>query len=137
MKVIIQGIFINVGKRIKEKILMIVTVTYILIDLLIAFIFAIMGILFIKSNGKGSNYLAGYNMASTKERKNYDEVKLCIYTGKTLIVWCCFFIVGAIIDVFIAGVGVIVAVILFLAHLVYYSVYIRWLKFDQLFKIPK
>lgn len=114
---------------------MMVTATYILIDIIIASVFAIMGILFIKSHGKGSNFLAGYNMVSTKERKEYDEVKLCIYTGKTLMVWSSFFIIGAVIDLFLAGVGVILAVILFLAHLIYYSVYIRWLKFDQLFKI--
>jgi len=106
-------------------------------ELLMALLLIIMGILFIRSNGKGCDFLAGYNMATSEERKDYDEVKLCTYTGKTFIVWGGYFIIGALIDYFVPGVGIILAIILFIASLLYYSIYIRWLKFDKLFKIKK
>ncbi|WP_080696929.1 DUF3784 domain-containing protein [Clostridium beijerinckii] len=43
--------------------------TYMSIDLLIAAVFVIIGILFIKSNGKGCYFISGYNLASPEERK--------------------------------------------------------------------
>jgi hypothetical protein len=107
------------------------------IDLLVAAILAIMGTLFMKSNGKGCDFLSGYNMATSKERKNYDEVKICNYTGKTILVWTIFFIIGAVVDYFAPGVGVSLAFLLFIIALAYYIIYIRYIKFDEKFKINK
>lgn len=108
--------------------------TCISIDLLIAVIFIIMGVLFIKSNGKGCNFISGYNLATEEERKNYDEVKICKYVGKTILVWAVFFIIGALVDYFYQGIGIKLAFFLFIIAFAYH-IYIRYKKFDEKFKI--
>ncbi|WP_271809832.1 DUF3784 domain-containing protein [Clostridium beijerinckii] len=108
--------------------------TYISIDLLIAAVFVIMGVLFIKSNGKGCYFISGYNLASPEERKNYDEVKICNYFGKTILIWSIFFIIGALVDYFYYGTGMKLAFLLLIIALVYH-IYIRYKKFDEKFKI--
>jgi len=108
--------------------------TYISIDLLIAVIFIVMGVLFIKSNGKGCNFISGYNLKTEEERKNYDEVKICKYVGKTILVWAVFFIIGALVDCFYKGIGIMLAFFLFIIGLAY-LIYIRCKKFDEKFKI--
>ena len=42
----------------------------VLFDMGMSAIMFIIGILFYKSNGKATNFLSGYNMRSTEERKN-------------------------------------------------------------------
>lgn len=42
-------------------------------------LFAVLSILFL--SGKGAGFIAGYNTASEKEKKKYDEKKLCRVTG--------------------------------------------------------
>lgn len=108
--------------------------TCISIDLLIAVIFIVMGILFIKSNGKGCNFISGYNIATEEERKNYDEVKICKYFGKTILIWAVFFIIGALVDYFYKGFGITLAFFLLIIGLAY-IIYIRCRKFDEKFKI--
>ena len=56
----------------------------IIFDLVMAFIFFLIGIWFYKSNGKAANFLAGYNMKSAEERKKYDEKKMCKDYGKRM-----------------------------------------------------
>lgn len=107
----------------------------ILIDLFTAAILGIIGVLFIRSKGKGCDFLAGYNMTASEERKNYDEVKICTYTGKTILVWTLFFILGAIVDLFAAGAGMTLAFSLFIIAFLYYCIYIRYKKFDAKFRI--
>jgi hypothetical protein len=114
-----------------------IKLVYISIDLLVAVILSIIGMLFVKSNGKGCDFLSGYNMAASEERKNYDEVKICNYTGKMNLIWSIFFIIGAIVDFFAPGVGVKLAFLLFIIAVVYYIIYIRYIKFDEKFKIKK
>ena len=106
-------------------------------DLMTALFLIILGTLFIRSNGKGCDFLAGYNIATSEKRKEYDEVKLCNYSGKSFIVWGGYFILGALIDLFFPGVGITLAIILFITSMLYYAIYVRWLKFDELFKIKK
>lgn len=108
--------------------------TYISIDLLIGVIFIVMGLLFIKSNGKGYSFLSGYNVTTKEERKNYDEVKICKYVGKTILVWAVFFIIGALVDYFYKGIGITLAFFLLIIGLAYH-IYIRCKKFDEKFKI--
>lgn len=44
----------------------------IILDLVMAAIFFLIGFLFYRSNGKAANSLTGYNMKSAEERKKYD-----------------------------------------------------------------
>ena len=108
--------------------------TCISIDLLIVAMFVIMGVLFIKSNGKGCDFISGYNLATPEERKNYNEVKICEYFGKTILIWAIFFIIGALLDYFYQGIGIKIAFLLLIIALVYH-IYIRYKKFDEKFKI--
>lgn len=57
----------------------------ILFDIGMSVIMFIIGILFYKSNGKGANFLSGYNTRSTEERKQYDEKGMCRLYGKRMI----------------------------------------------------
>lgn len=108
--------------------------TYISIDLLIAAAFVIMSVLFIKSNGKCCYFISRYNLASPEERKNYDEVKICNYFGKTIFIWSIFFIIRALVDYFYHGTEMKLAFLLLIIALVYH-IYIRYKKFDEKFKI--
>ena len=53
-------------------------------------LFIFLGILF--SLGKGAGLIAGYNTASSEEKAQYDEKKLCRYMGKFMFSlaagWC-------------------------------------------------
>lgn len=56
----------------------------VLFDMGMSAIMFIIGILFYKSNGKATNFLSGYNMRSTEERKKYDEIQMCKDYGKRM-----------------------------------------------------
>lgn len=81
----------------------------ILFDIAMAIIFFLLGLLFYRSKGRGANWLAGYNMKSEEERKNYDENKMCQMYGKRMMFWAIPFLLGAFIDFRNAGKGVLVA----------------------------
>ena len=74
-----------------------------------AFIFLLVGLLFYLSNGKASDFLSGYNMRSDEERKKYDEVEMCKVYGKRIMIWSMPFLVGAVIDFRLSGVGNLIA----------------------------
>ena len=59
----------------------------IILDLVMAAIFFLIGFLFYRSNGKAANFLSGYNMKSAEERKKYDEKKMCKDYGKHIMRW--------------------------------------------------
>jgi hypothetical protein len=107
------------------------------IDLLMVVIYIVLGMLFINSKGKGCNFITGYNMKAPEERRNYDEVGICNYFGKTILLWSVFFVVGAIVDYLYAGVGIALAFLALLIDMVYFIFYIRVKKFDEKFKIAK
>ena len=70
----------------------------IVIDLVMACVFFLMGILFYKSNGKAASFLTGYNMKCAEERKKYDEKRMCKNYGKRMMFWPIPFVIGAAID---------------------------------------
>jgi hypothetical protein len=70
----------------------------IILDLVMAAIFFLIGFLFYRSNGKAANFLSGYNMKSAEERKKYDEKKMCKDYGKHIMRWPIPFFIGAVID---------------------------------------
>lgn len=86
----------------------------ILFDIGMSVIMFIIGILFYKSNGKGANFLSGYNTRSTEERKQYDEKGMCRLYGKRIIYMAIPFLFGAIIDIYFVGIGCLIAWVLWL-----------------------
>lgn len=82
---------------------------YVMIDLGAALIMFLLGLYFYKSNGKAANILTGYNMRPDEERKNYDEVEMCISYGKRMMIMAVPFMIGAVIDGFISGIGSLIA----------------------------
>ena len=92
---------------------------YIIFDLVISFIFLILGFWFYKSNGKATECLRGYS--KTIKSKDY-ETYLCKRYGKRMIIWGIIFVIGACIDVFASGIGCLLAwiiwFILFIVHLI-------------------
>lgn len=88
----------------------------------IAIIFMLIGYVFIKSNGKASKFIAGYNSKSELERKQFDEIKLCNDFGRRFIIWAVCFVIGIVLDYFFVGYGTILAwamwTILFIWHFI-------------------
>ena len=81
----------------------------VLFDMGMAAIMFIIGILFYKSNGKATNFLSGYNMRSTEERKKYDEIQTCKDYGKRMMYMAIPFLIGAVIDIQFVGIGCLIA----------------------------
>ncbi len=106
----------------------------VIIELVMAVLFFMMGVMFSKSNGKGCKYLAGYNIASEEERKQYNEKRICKYMGRQFQLIAMFFVLGAIVDWFWPEKGYIIAFVLFIMWLIHH-IYIRYKKFDNMFKI--
>ena len=74
----------------------------IILDLVMAAIFFLIGFLFYRSNGKAANFLTGYNMKSAEERKKYDEKKMWM-------LWSIPFFIGAVIDFIFPIKGTLIA----------------------------
>ena len=81
----------------------------VLFDMGMSAIMFIIGILFYKSNGKATNFLSGYNMRSTEERKKYDEIQMCKDYGKRMMYMAIPFLIGAVIDIQFVGIGCLIA----------------------------
>ena len=82
---------------------------YLIFDLMMALIMFLLGIIFYKSNGKAANFLSGYSSKSEEERKSYDEKAMSEAYGKIMMLMAFPFIAGAVIDVFIHGIGCLIA----------------------------
>lgn len=97
-------------------------IVYIIIDLGTALLMFLLGLYFYKSNGKAANLLTGYNMRPDEEREKYDETEMCISYGKRMMIMAVPFMIGAVIDGFISGIGSLIAwgawVVLFILLLV-------------------
>ncbi|SHN00275.1 protein of unknown function [Anaerosporobacter mobilis DSM 15930] len=95
---------------------------YILFDVGLAILFYTVGIYFYKSNGKAANFISGYNMKSDEERKQFDEIQLCKIYGKRMMYWAVPFMAGAIMDLFINGIGCATAwgiwIVMFIYHMI-------------------
>jgi preprotein translocase subunit SecG len=77
----------------------------------------ILGIIFL--NGKGAFLIAGYNAASSAEKRKYDEKALCKFMGKSMLALsACWLVVAssAVTDSMIpfwTGIGLFLAVCIF------------------------
>ena len=91
-------------------------------DLMMAVLMFLFGLYFYKSNGKAANFLTGYNMRSDEEQQKYDEKVMCKSYGKRMMIMAIPFLVGAVIDYFVSGIGCVIAwicwIILFILLLV-------------------
>lgn len=87
---------------------------YILFDIGMAVIMFAMGITFYKSNGEAAGFLTGYPIRPAKERKRHDEIQMCRNYGKRMMYMAVPFLLGAVIDIWFAGVGCLAAWVLWL-----------------------
>jgi hypothetical protein len=95
---------------------------YIFFDLGLGVLFFIVGICFYKSNGKAVNFISGYNTKSVEERKKFDEEQLCRIYGKRMMYWAVPFMVAAIMDLILNGIGCVIAwgiwIVMFIYHMI-------------------
>ena len=79
------------------------------IDFMMVLLYLIIGILFIRSNGRAIRYLTGHNLDENISNKSKE---LCIIYGKQIMKWSICFIIGFAIDLLLLGSGLILAIIL-------------------------
>lgn len=84
----------------------------VLFDLVMAFLFFLIGFLFYRSDGRAAGLLSGYNTKSPEERRKHDEKALCRDYGKRMMFWAVPFLGGALLDAFFPGYGVLLSWIL-------------------------
>ena len=82
---------------------------FLCIDSMMVLLYLIIGILFIRSNGRAIRYLTGHDL---DENISNTSKELCIIYGKQIMTWSVCFIIGFAIDLFWVGAGLILAVIL-------------------------
>lgn len=71
----------------------------IIFELIMMFIFMLIGYYFYSSNGKATKYLTGFNMRKEEEKKKVDEVKITKEYGFILMMMALPFILGMFIDI--------------------------------------
>ena len=103
------GFFYLIARAGSEVSAMIICVIF---DLGMAVIMFLFGICFVKSNGKAAAFLAGYNMKSKEERKQYDEKEMCRVYGNRMMWMALPFVVGAAIDLLYSGIGCFAACVI-------------------------
>lgn len=69
-----------------------------IVHLVVAGIFLVLGTVF--AFGKGSFLIAGYNTASTEEKAQYDEKKLCRAVSKLMFALAACWVVAALSEIF-------------------------------------
>ena len=79
------------------------------IDFMMFLLYLIIGIIFIRSNGRAIRYLTGHDLAEKISNKSKE---LCIICGKQIMKWSACFIVGFAINLLWVGAGLILATIL-------------------------
>lgn len=67
------------------------------------------GYAFLRSKGRASRFIAGYNTKSEAEKQEFDEEKLCNVYGRRMTLWSANFIAGIVIDSFFSGAGTVLA----------------------------
>ena len=82
---------------------------FLCIDFMMVLLYLIIGILFIRSNGRAVRYLTGHDL---DEKITNKSKELCIICGKQIMKWSLCFIIGFAIDLFWAGADLILATIL-------------------------
>ena len=78
-------------------------------DSMMVLLYLIIGIIFIRSNGRAIRYLTGHNLDENISNKSKE---LCITHGKQIMKWSVCFIIGFAIDLIWVGAGLILAAIL-------------------------
>ena len=78
------------------------------IDVMMVLLYLIIGIIFIRSDGRTIRYLTGHNLDENISNKSKE---LCIIYGKQIMKWSVCFILGFAIDLLWVGVGLILATI--------------------------
>ncbi|WP_315370261.1 hypothetical protein [Oribacterium sinus] len=79
------------------------------IDFMMVLLYLIIGIVFIRSNGRAIRYLTGHDL---DEKISNKSKELCIIYGKQIMKWSVCFIIGFAIDLLWVGAGLIIATIL-------------------------
>ena len=69
-----------------------------LVSLLVAALFILLGVLF--ASGKGAGLIAGYNTLSPREKEKYDQKKLCRNMSKLMFALGACFVVASLGEVF-------------------------------------
>ena len=82
---------------------------FLCIDSMMVLLYLIIGILFIRSNGRAVRYLTGHDL---DEKITNKSKELCIICGKQIMKWSLCFIIGFAIDLLWVGAGLILAAIL-------------------------
>ena len=82
---------------------------FLCIDSMMVLLYLIIGILFIRSNGRAIRYLTGHDLDENISNKSKE---LCIICGKQIMKWSLCFIIGFAIDLIWVGAGLIIATIL-------------------------
>ena len=82
---------------------------FLCIDFMMVLLYLIIGILFIRSNGRAIRYLTGHDLDENISNKSKE---LCIICGKQIMKWSLCFIIGFAIDLLWVGAGLIIATIL-------------------------
>ena len=82
---------------------------FLCIDSMMVLLYLIIGIIFIRSNGRAIRYLTGHNLDENISNKSKE---LCIICGKQIMKWSVCFIIGFVIDLLWVGAGLIIATIL-------------------------
>ena len=82
---------------------------FLCIDFMMVLLYLIIGIIFIRSNGRAIRYLTGHDFDENISNKSKE---LCIICGKQIMKWSVCFIMGFAIDLLWVGAGLILATIL-------------------------
>ena len=78
-------------------------------DSMMVLLYLIIGIIFIRSNGRAIQYLTGHDLDENRSNKSKE---LWIICGKQIMKWSLCFIIGFAIDLLWVGAGLIIATIL-------------------------
>jgi ABC-type multidrug transport system fused ATPase/permease subunit len=111
-----------------------VQLVILLMDIGLALILQAMGIYFIRSNGKGVKFIAGFNSKSETEQSAYNLRDICVDFGVKIVLYGILYTIGGIIDLFFIGWGISIASVGFMV-LVFVNVYqSRDSQFDKRYK---
>ena len=79
------------------------------IDIMMALLYLVIGIIFIRSKGRAIRYLTSHTF---DEKISNRSKELCVIYGKQIMLWSVCFIIGLAIDLLQVGTGLLLAVIL-------------------------
>ena len=82
---------------------------FLCIDFMMVLLYSIIGIIFIRSNGRAIRYLTGHELNENISNKSKE---LCIICGRQIMKWSLCFLIGFAIDLLWVGAGLILAAIL-------------------------